>query len=524
MKKKLLLCLTGVFALGAMAQNKVVPNVVNDVVAFSISANGAYIMAQDPTGSAVTISTSNWMSDTYAGYYPGGNNPQANNGVLVGQSFDLELAVMFESYAVVPKQFRGAGMSMLESITPDGSRASGYMSNIMGYSPLQVPIFATISDDGTLTDFFPLPYPAKDFFGAAPQYINAGFISADGHTIVGQVMSGDGFFCYPIIYREINGRWSYTLPTEKNFNPDGLPLPVEPSDDIVQPQIYDFMTAEKAALWKKDLAAYENDNSLPNPWDHVLDYMSYDDFKEYEAAIDKYNEEVEEYYKKLDEYWDAINKLTRNRNYAQNQYTLKADGSVFATAKVVEGEYDGVSDVAAGYVVEIFDVETGASRIINSKNKFLLPRQFLKDGTLVALDPMNFCDYFLLDGAEEFITTEEYMQAYHPTWLLWMEENLSNNITESTESGVNSRRGICAGILSFNEDCTVMAGGNRTDFSTYVFGLSDSGVDGIAAEEENTVTVYSLQGVKVLETQDKNEVDRLPAGIYIVNGRKTVVR
>lgn len=47
-------------------------------------------------------------------------------------------------------------------------------------------------------------------------------------------------------------------------------------------------------------------------------------------------------------------------------------------------------------------------------------------------------------------------------------------------------------------------------------------LDGDKAGED--VTVYNLQGIKVIDKAPRTELDRLPAGIYIVNGVKTVVR
>ena len=54
--------------------------------------------------------------------------------------------------------------------------------------------------------------------------------------------------------------------------------------------------------------------------------------------------------------------------------------------------------------------------------------------------------------------------------------------------------------------------------------LGGAGVESLVAEPTDGIyKVYNLQGVKVLETKDTNNVNTLPAGIYIVNGKKVIL-
>lgn len=48
-----------------------------------------------------------------------------------------------------------------------------------------------------------------------------------------------------------------------------------------------------------------------------------------------------------------------------------------------------------------------------------------------------------------------------------------------------------------------------------------AGIDSILTDSPNLYTVYSLSGVKVMSESDT--IDSLPAGLYIVNGKKTVI-
>lgn len=51
-----------------------------------------------------------------------------------------------------------------------------------------------------------------------------------------------------------------------------------------------------------------------------------------------------------------------------------------------------------------------------------------------------------------------------------------------------------------------------------------AGIDGIISDQANdTLKVYNPQGIKVLETKDASELNTLPGGIYIVNGKKVAL-
>lgn len=60
-----------------------------------------------------------------------------------------------------------------------------------------------------------------------------------------------------------------------------------------------------------------------------------------------------------------------------------------------------------------------------------------------------------------------------------------------------------------------------TDF---VWGEAATLIGGIVADSNNGYVVYSLQGVKVMETNEASDLNRLPKGIYIINGKKHAIR
>ena len=52
----------------------------------------------------------------------------------------------------------------------------------------------------------------------------------------------------------------------------------------------------------------------------------------------------------------------------------------------------------------------------------------------------------------------------------------------------------------------------------------NSGVENVAVGNNAPVDVYNLQGIEVLHQADSNQIQQLPAGIYIADGKKIVVR
>lgn len=57
----------------------------------------------------------------------------------------------------------------------------------------------------------------------------------------------------------------------------------------------------------------------------------------------------------------------------------------------------------------------------------------------------------------------------------------------------------------------------------FVWNPSGSAVNGVNVSG-GTYDVYNMQGIKVLSGADKSKVDQLPAGLYIVNGKKVVLK
>lgn len=77
--------------------------------------------------------------------------------------------------------------------------------------------------------------------------------------------------------------------------------------------------------------------------------------------------------------------------------------------------------------------------------------------------------------------------------------------------------------VTLSADSRSLDGKDYTLTATYYNSNPSSGVDGIGEEAANEWTVFNLQGINVLNTKNHDDLNNLPAGIYIVNGRKIVI-
>lgn len=60
-------------------------------------------------------------------------------------------------------------------------------------------------------------------------------------------------------------------------------------------------------------------------------------------------------------------------------------------------------------------------------------------------------------------------------------------------------------------------------FSNIVESEELSAIEGVTADDETAVRVYNLQGV-LIYSGEKSDMPALPAGIYLINGRKIYIR
>ena len=525
MKKTLLLLSTAFFSIGAFAQYEVEPYIQTEAQAMFLSGNGLYVCAQDEFGNTLTINTKTHGIAYYAGYYPGNGNCVADNGVVVGQDMLTSVAaVMADNFASIPSYFKGGNTSAFNAITPDCTRACGFVSNTEN-GPFQIPFYCDLSDGGYVVgEPVILPYPEKDLLGYTPQFITAVCISDDGKTIIGQVMEDTGTFTYPIVFTQAaDGTWSYELPSKSLYNPDNLPVPTFPTgSNVIQPDKRNYMSAAEYQDYVNAYNAYVEGLSNYDPDKHLQEYMG-DNYESYQAAYEQYVKDLYAYYDEIDQYWIDLRKVV-GTNFSLGVMALSPDGKYLATCGIVNDD-PSMSDIADAYLMFIFNLEDGTFRTISSKFNNVIPWSILSDGTVVAIDVANYRDFFLAPGAEDYTSFEDFIGGIHPEWLPWLEGELSAGM-QVPETGQFAEV-ISAGVLGFSRDLSVMAGGYNGfyGFFTYIFGEGKAGVEAIGADlTDGRVVVYNLHGVKVLDSRNADDLKTLPAGIYVVNGKKIAIK
>lgn len=452
--------------IGVNAQDaNIKPSVIEEVSAKVVSPDGKYFMAQDLTGSTYVYEVNTLVSSFYSAYYPGNGNMLANNGMAVGQDMESSLgAIMMDGQAKVPVSLRNTSLSSLNAITPDGTRACGWMADFSG-GPLYVPFYCDITASGSAGKPIALPIPKKDFFGTTPQYITADWISDDGKRIAGTVHEATGFFTYPIAFiQDADGNWTYTQPTESLFNPDKLPLPVAPDDD------------------------------------------------EAGDALDEYHRDLE--------------RLGRDSNFGGN-VILSPDGKYLLCSKLVSNAEE-LTDVVDGFIPYCFDLDDGTITKLGSRYSNLLPTQMLPDGTIVAVSaPSDFIpwtSYVMLPGEEEFIPFTEYISITNSDFLAWIEDNLGQYGIVGYDPVTGepiSEFYVITGLVSLSNNKDVIVSGLPIgDMETYIFTDASAAVEEIASELPVEYKVYNINGINVLNTKEEGDLYALPEGIYIVNGKK----
>ena len=73
--------------------------------------------------------------------------------------------------------------------------------------------------------------------------------------------------------------------------------------------------------------------------------------------------------------------------------------------------------------------------------------------------------------------------------------------------------------------CVVTLPDGRTLVSEKVqIAESDTGIEDVTFDSANRYIVYNLYGILVMDTMKKSDLNKLSQGIYIVNGKKIVVK
>lgn len=504
MKKNLLSVLT-LFALPMMAQEITEPLIIPQLYTWRLSPNGKYLSG----GTSEYCDIFNLETRTLE-TYPGARYKTLTNGGIVTTGGMGKPALLIDGVAVVPESLAGARSGSIQCISSTGNRLCGSINypaaGINGFYACD------IDEKGVVGEPKPIPRPTLDCFGCKPQFVNMLEISADGSTITGFVQDWRGYYCYPIIFRENEeGEWDYYYPTETLFNPENYSIPDNPwLNEPKFPNFTDFMTPQARTAYEDALANYYMGlGYMPD----AKDFMTEEQWQAYYDAAIYYNDWYygqEDRIKAYDTDYNRI--LNSSVIFDLNEVAISPDGSMIACSYI---EYtDGKENVG---IIRINTKTPEFQKYVTDVYE-PYPTQVLSDGTILISQPMIYepQTYLILPESEEVISIWDYFMQTHPDYWAWMDKYLRLSGTIYTNDDMTMFAGS---MLPADCDTVEELTGGYYAF-TYVFLPELAGVENIEVSEPGKIVVFNLQGHKVLNSQNREDLKKLQEGIYVVNGKK----
>lgn len=139
------------------------------------------------------------------------------------------------------------------------------------------------------------------------------------------------------------------------------------------------------------------------------------------------------------------------------------------------------------------------------------------DAVLVADIKLNMSEISMSIGETFQLTTEVLPSNATNQSVVWESSN--------PECVTIDGNGLVSAISDGTSMITVKSADGNCEATCLVSVSPDSGIeDIIVSTADGIYTVYNFQGILVLKTEDIERVKQLPAGLYIVNGKKMIIR
>lgn len=534
MKKTLLFTFALVACIGSATAEIKAPQLHHDTSIIRISEDGRYAVSEIYGTLKIfdlvegTIQEYNASDDDVYLYSVGHGNCMTSDGsIIVGNTMSQSDAAYLKDgewhQLDVPDVER---LNFPNAITPDGSRICGNVGmNDMSLEEvtMQIPAYWDRNADGNgYGKCNILPYPTKDLFGEVPQYVTAISISADGKTIIGQMVFSSGSMTIPVVYKEDDkGEWTYTLPTQSLFNPNHIEPVENPGDGPTPPNYESFMTEAELQAYNEAVNAYYNMETSDYP--DFQDFMTDEEKAQYEAAYADYqviNNEWSEKWEAYSEYLQEV--VDASPCFLFNNCMMSVDQKyIVSTLEMSDPNGDPWSWFPQMIYVPCYvDIETGELTKIES-DMSLLASGVAKDGIILANNgqsAMPMTAYVIKDG--EIQTLEAYLNAISPEYGEWITKNMSHEIAVDYDPDTWEEifeELTYTGIPTANPDMSVIAFWNNSpwDFmesaESVIFDLKDNA--GIH-------TINAVNNIKVVA----NGIVSVPEGygslaLYDLNGR-----
>ena len=212
---------------------------------------------------------------------------------------------------------------------------------------------------------------------------------------------------------------------------------------------------------------------------------------------------------------------------SQAQVALSPDGTKFAATQALPGDVDNFDT----YKIWVFDLENDTYSVIESENPDLVATGILNDGTVIGtFFGTVVISYIKTPSMQDFIDFAEYIIKLDPTAQEWIDKNLMVKAYDVTPSGdmVEVILPYTGQVFVSNDLSVIGAGRSLGEGFSYVFSnmpaLGDTSAPVLEKNPEGVFNVYNLTGVKVLTTSEPSQLNKLVKGIYIVNGKKFIIK
>ena len=387
-----------------------------------------------------------FVDDTaYVGsYFIGYGHSATNEGMFVGAVQEANENASWGSYADAAYFKNGVwtklpqlsgrenGVNSANAVTPDEWRmcgAQGPQSANFGKDELMLyPAVWTKNANGEY-EVQALPYPEKDFTGRAPQYITAMDISADGKTIVGQVMDCSGYYCYPILYKQNeSGEWSYQLfATDLVWDASRLGELPELGEQPTAPNVDEYLSEEDYARYVEAYNYYyeclDKCYSGDMDWSELPPYPSKSEFitdeekaAAYNAALDAYNVANNNWYEAFVAFDEKLAEITTGASFMFNSVHLSPNGK-YALLDLTTPDPDG--DPMSWkpemlYKNMVFDLASDSISYTTNSSDDKLSNNIYNDGMYVVCSPASDYTrntYVGFVGQDSVMPVEDFLAA-----------------------------------------------------------------------------------------------------------------
>lgn len=495
----------------------------------------------------------------------GDGNCVSESGIVVGvdKVYMQGAFLLPDADPMVVEPLKKFPSGSVDAITWDGTRICGHVENPESvdfdeFNPdkqkmLYLPYYCDIEGD-EISEVKILPTPGLDFFGLRPQYCTAKWISDDGKTIIGQVIANSGYYIYPIVYKEDdNGEWSYILPSESLFNPDGMEIPMWPVPEMEAPQAQDYIGDPELKAYFLELLAEWDGEEDSDPY-QLLDpdgysIMTQEEWEAWMNAFEEYKNYSENIYQPLvDQYYDLYSRfIAKSCNFLQTDMALNPQGTLMSQTRVIT-KFANDGNPVKYHVPYLFDLTDGSVKVLGEENSQLKITQILGDGTLIAATPKPGPaspdatpqhSYILLPENDEFMAMEEFIKSVNGNYAEWMNSYLFHSVPlgYNTNGEMIYADLTVTGLVVVSQDLSILAGGVDTEWWDiednafyYAYFLNevknpDAGVESILGNKGEVFpqSVYNLQGRKIREIHKETELKELPKGVYIIGGKKVML-